>query len=159
MTLFEKATELQLRLESVSATDAGDELLSRGKILRQELIASAEHFEAVLSYRTELGTMERIPLDGKDVRQAIGRFRAAMSTNGPRAFQQQSAQTLLDVLKMQSKHVDRWVKSKWTANFDPAQDLLARVDSGSTHRITSAEVQSQGPRSEDLGGYEHGSGP
>ena len=133
MTLFETATELQLRLESATAADTGDQLLSRGRTVRADIASAAEHFEAVQSYRITIGRTDRPPLAAKEIRQAIGRFRGTLSNSGPKAVQQRSAVTLLKVLDTQIKRVDRWVKSTWQENFAASQELLERADSGDLH--------------------------
>lgn len=70
MTLFKSATELHLRLEAASAADAGDELLARGRTVRDEITSAAERFEAVQSYRVEIDRTDSPSLDAKEVRLA-----------------------------------------------------------------------------------------
>lgn len=133
MTLYETATELRVRLETANEADAGDELLTRGKGLRGELAAAVRHFQAVKEYRQDMGRDDAPKIDVKRLRQAIGGFRGALSKSGPRAFQQQSAATLLDVVETESKMIDRWVASTWRDQFTRAQISLARVESGELH--------------------------
>ena len=130
MTLFETATELRIRLRSASEADAQDELMSRGRTVRGDIVSAAEHLEAVQSYRVIIGRTDAPTLDTRAIRQAIGRFRGALSKSGPKALQQQTAATLRDVVTAQTRRVDRWVRSTWRENFVGAEELLARVDSG-----------------------------
>lgn len=133
MTLIDTATELLVRLEAASEDDAGDELLSRGLVVRQQLSAASDHFEAVNAYRHAIGGSHQPTIDGKEVRQAIGRFRGALSKSGPRAFQQQSAATLLEVAEAEIKRVDRWVRSAWRDRFSAANEFIERVEAGELH--------------------------
>ena len=133
MTLFETATELHVRLEAASAADAGDELLSRGRTVRDDVRTAAEHLEAVQTYRAAMGRTDAPSIDAKDVRQAVGRFRGALSKSGPKALQQQSAATLLEVLVAQTRRADRWVSSAWKENFIAAEELGSRSQSGVLH--------------------------
>ena len=143
MTLFEAATELRIRLRSASEADAQDELMSRGRTVRGDIVSAAEHLEAVQSYRVTIGRTDAPMLDTRAIRQAIGRFRGALSRSGPKALQQQSAATLRDVLTTQSKRVDRWVKSTWRENFAATEELLARVASGELPGSVSARAKAQ----------------
>ena len=129
MTLFNTATELQIRLKAAKAAEAEDQLLSRMRTVRTDLASAAEHLEAVLFYRTMIGRTD-MPLDATAIRRAIGNFRGALRNSGPRAFQQQSAVTLRNVLSAQTKRVDRWVRSTWRANFAADEELLRRAESG-----------------------------
>jgi hypothetical protein len=112
--------------------------MSRGRTVRGDIVSVAEHLEAVQSYRVIIGRSDAPMLDTRAIRQAIGRFRGALSRSGPKALQQQSAATLRDVLTAQSKRVDRWVKSTWRENFADATALLERVASGELHGSASA---------------------
>ena len=143
MTLFEAATELQLRLGAASEADTGDALLSRGRTVRADVASAAEHFEAVQSYRVTIGRTDMPPLDAKEIRQAIGRFRAALSNSGPKAVQQRPAASLLEVVTAQIRRVDRWVKSTWQEKFAAAQELLERVDSGDLHGSPADRIKAR----------------
>ena len=144
MTLFDTATELLVRLEAASAEDAGDELLARGRSVRDEVMSTAEHLEAVQSYRVAIGRTDAPSLDAKAMRQAIGRFRGALARSGPRALQQQSAATLVDVMTAQIKRVDRWVASTWRENFDASQELQERANSGDLHGSPEMKTKASG---------------
>ena len=74
VTLFEAATELRIRLRSASEADAQDELMSRGRTVRGDIVSAAEHLEAVQSYRVTIGRTDAPMLDTRAIRQAIGRF-------------------------------------------------------------------------------------
>ena len=143
MTLFDTATELRARLRSATEADAQDELMSRGRTVRSDIMSAAEHLEAVQSYRVIIGRTDAPTLNTKKIRQATGRFRGVLSRSGPKALQQQSAATLWGVVAEQSGRVDRWVKSTWRENFAAAEELLERVDSGDLHGSTSTRTRAQ----------------
>lgn len=147
MTLFKTATELQIRLKAAQAADAEDQLLSRGRTVRTDLVSAVEYFEAAQSYRAGIGRTD-MPLDATAVRRAIGNFRGALSNSGPKAFQQQSAVTLRKVLTAQTKRVDGWVRSAWRANFAADEELLKRAESDDLHGsyAEQAGVQSRASR-------------
>lgn len=129
MTLIDTAMNLLIRLEAASTEDSGDELLSRAQIVREDIVSATEHFERVLAYRESIDRTDAPPFDAKAVRQAVGRFRGALSRSGPKAFQQQSAATLEGVLRAQTTRVDRWVASTWRENFDDSRSLQERANS------------------------------
>ena len=106
-------------------------------------MSAAEHLKAVQSYRLVLGRTDAPTLDTRAIRQAIGRFRRALSKSGPKALQQQSAATLRDVVTTQTRRVDRWVKSTWRENFTAAEELLTRVASGELQGSVSARAKAQ----------------
>lgn len=143
MTLFETADKLQLRLDAASTADEEDVLLSRGRTLRDAIVAATEHYEAAQSYRVTIGLTDAPPLNTKAIRQAIGHFRGALAKSSSNAFQQRPAATLEDVLDAQTKRVDRWIKSTWGENFAGASALLERVDSGDLHGPRMARVKAQ----------------
>lgn len=143
MTLIDTATDLQIRLEAASAEDSGDEILSRGRKVREGIVSVTEHFEGVLAYRASIDRTDAPPFDAKAVRQAVGRFRSALSRSGPRAFQQQSAATLEGVLAAQRTKVDRWVASTWRENFDEAQSLQERANSADLYGSPALKARAQ----------------
>ena len=143
MTLYESATELQLRLEAASIADAGDELLARGRTVRDDITSAAEYFESVQSYRVAIGRTDAPLLDARQIRSAIGGFRGTISRSGPKAFQQQSADTLLRVVKGQIKRADRWVTSTWRENFAPAEELIRQAESDGLHGSVLARTRVQ----------------
>ena len=138
MTLVKSATELHLRLEAASEADAGNELLARGRTVRDEITSAAERFEAVQSYRIESDRTDSPPLDVKEVRLAIGRFRGSISKSGSKALQQQPADTLLKVLAAQTRRLDRWVNSTWRENFAAAHRILEQANSDRLHGSAAA---------------------
>ena len=144
MTLFETANELQLRLDAASTADKEDELLSRGRTVRADITSAAEHLEAVESYRATIGRTDAPTLDTRAIRQAIGRFRGALSKSGAKALQQQSAATLGDVVTDQTRRVDRWVKSTWRENFAAAEELLERANSADLPGATTDRARARG---------------
>ena len=151
MTLLDTAAELQLRLDAASEADAGDELLARCRTVRDELLAIAEHLEQVQAYRDEIGH-ESAVLDGKDIRQAVGRFKGALGKSGPRACQQQTAATLLEVGEKQRTRADRWAKSNWKEHFEPAKTLLERVESGDLRGSTATTARARASQIKTVSG-------
>lgn len=141
MTLFETANQLQLRLEAASAADEDDVLLSRGRTLRDAVVAAKEHYESAQSYRVTIGLTDAPPLNTKAIRQAIGHFRGALSKSSSNAFQQRPAATLAEVLAAQARRVDHWIKSTWGENFAGVRALLERVASGDLHGSVSARTK------------------
>lgn len=133
MTLFEHATELQLRLAAAREAGEQDQLLSRAQTVRSDISSAAQHLEDVQSYRITIGREDISPLDGKKIRRAIGGFRGALSRSGPSAVQQQPAVNLLRVITTQNKRVTRWVKSTWQEELTAANEMLRRVESRDLH--------------------------
>ena len=140
MTLFETATNIHAQLRAASEADAQDELMSRGRTVRGDIMSAAEHLEAVQSYRLILGHSRAPTLDARAIRQAIGRFRGALSKSGPKALQQQSSATLQRVVTEQTRRLDRWVKTTWRENFTTAEELLERANSADLHGPTTDKV-------------------
>lgn len=138
MTLLQAATDLQVRLEAASIADAGDELLARGRTVREAIASAAKHFEAVQSYRVAIDCTSNPQLDARAIRQAIGNFRGSFRRSGPKAVQQQSADKLQNVVDAQTKGVDRWVNATWRENFSVAKDLLKRAEAGDLHGSATA---------------------
>ncbi|TDT14596.1 hypothetical protein BDK89_0151 [Ilumatobacter fluminis] len=130
MTLYDRATELRVRLDAANEADVGDELLTRGKSIRDQLSAASEYLAEVKAYRETVGQAGAPKIDPKRLRQSIGGFRGALAKSGPRAFQQQSATTLLEVIGAETKRLDRFVASSWNAQFDQAKASLERVKEG-----------------------------
>jgi len=143
VTLFETASELRLQLEAASTADTKDELLARGQTVRSDIASAAEYLEAVQSYRVAIGRTDAPRLDTSAIRQAIGRFRGALSKSGPKALQQQSAATLHDVVTDQIRRVDRWARSTWRENFAAVEELLERANSADLHGTTTDKVRAQ----------------
>lgn len=143
MTLFETANELQLRLDAASTADEEDVLLSRGRTVRDAIVAAVEHLEAAQSYRVTTCQTDTPPFNTKSIRQAISHFREALSEGGPNAFQQRSAATLEEVLATQTSRLDHWIKSSWGGNFASAEALLERVDSGDLHGSALARTKAR----------------
>ena len=141
MTLFETATELQEGLEAASAADTGDAILSRGRRIRDDIASAAEHLEAVHVYRVTIGRTDTPPLSSEKIHQAVGRFETARSSSGPRAFQQPSADALLDVLATLIRSVDQWVKSTWRESLAEAQELLNRARLVGSHGSALARTK------------------
>ena len=143
MKLFETADRLQLRLDAASTADEEDVLLSRGRTVRDAIVAATEHYEAAQSYRVTIGLTDAPPLNTKAIRQAIGHFRGALSKSSSNAFQQRPAATLEEVLAAQTRRVDHWIKTTWGETFGGARALLERVDSGDLHGSVLARTKAQ----------------
>lgn len=143
MTLFDTATELQLRLDAAGTADEEDALLSRGRTVRDAIMDTTEHLEAAQSYRVTIGPTSAPPLKTKEIRQATGNFRGALSRSGTNAFQQRSAATLEGVLAAQAGRVDRWITSTWRENFAYARALLERVNAGDLHGSILARTKAK----------------
>lgn len=152
MTLLDTATELQLQLDAVSTSDEEDALLSRGRLVRDAIVAATKHFEAAQSYRVTTGLTDAPPLDTKAIRQAIGHFRGALSKSSTNAFQQRPAARLEEVLAAQTKRVDRWITSTWRENFADAKALLERVNTGGLHGsvLARTKVKNRASKIEDV---------
>ena len=130
MNIFDRATEIQVRLQAASEADSSDELLSRSRTVRMELNEAAAFFEAVNSFRSALDTQDVPNININGVSSALGRFRGALSRFGSAAVQQQTATTLLETIKTETTRLDRWVKSIWKSRFDDVQSLLDREETG-----------------------------
>ncbi len=130
MNIFDRASEIQVQLKAATEADSSDELLSRGRRVRAELDDAAAYFEAVQSFRSALVAPNVPNIEIKKFRQALGRFRGALSRSGPAAVQQQAATTLLESIKTETTRLERWVKSIWKSRFDDFQSLLDRVELG-----------------------------
>lgn len=143
MTLFDTATELHIRLDAAGTADEEDALLSRGRTVRDAIMATTEHLKAAQSYRVTIGPMSAPPLKTKEIRQATGNFRGALSKSGTNAFQQRSAATLEGVLAAQTARVDRWITSTWRENFADARALLERVKAGDLHGSILARTKAK----------------
>ena len=143
MTLFETANELQLRLDAASTADEEDVLLSRGRVVRDAIVAATKHLETAQSYRVTIGLTGAPPLDTKAIRQATGHFRGALAKSSTHAFQQRPAATLEEVLATQTRRVDRWIMSTWGGNFAAAEELLERVAAGELHGSVLARTRAQ----------------
>lgn len=143
MTLFETANQLQLRLDAASTADEEDVLLSRGRTLRDAIVAATEHYEAAQSYRVTIGLTDAPTLNTKAIRQAIGHFRGALSKSSSNAFQQRPAARLEEVLAAQTRRVDHWLKSTWGENFAGVRALLERMASGDLHGSVLARTKAQ----------------
>ena len=150
MTLHETASALQEGLEAAREADTDDAMLSRGRRIRDNVASIAEHLEAVQVYRVTIGRADTPPLSSDEIHQAVERFETARSSSGPRAFQQPSADTLLDVLTALTKRVDQWVKSTWRESLAEAQDLLNGARSVGSHgsAIARRKVRNRASRIE-----------
>lgn len=128
MNLFDRATAVHAQLSAATEADTSDALLSRGQLVRRELDDAAAYFEAAESFRSALDIQDVANIDVKGLRQAMGRFRGALRSR-PAAVQQQTADTLLSVVRKETNRLDRWVKSIWKSRFDDFRSLLDRVES------------------------------
>jgi hypothetical protein len=142
MSLYDRAVDLQLKIEATQSADASADLLARATRLVTDLATTSTYLEAATKFRTSVGATDMPPVDTKAVSQAIGAFRGGLSRHGANAFQHQPASTLVDVAREQQRKVTRWVTGHWKslfANYDP---LIERVSPGQlignpTHRVTA----------------------
>jgi hypothetical protein len=142
MSLYDRAVDLQLKLEAAQSADTSVELLTRGARLVESLDRASEYFAGAASFRAKAQVHNRPTLDLKAVSQAVGGFRAGLSRHGSAAFQHQPAATLTEVAKAQRERVARWVTARWSDLFAECDPLLERVDNehpvGNTTRIVVA---------------------
>ncbi len=129
MTLFDRAVDLQLKLEVAQTADTGMDLLARAARLVEVLSDSAGYFEGVLHFRHGMNTSERPPVDVKTISQSVSAFRAGISRHGSAAFQHQPATNLAEAAKTQRDRCARWLSARWRQEFTPYEPMMARVAS------------------------------
>jgi hypothetical protein len=127
MSLYDRAVDLQVKLEAAQAADASIELLTKGARLVDSLERASTYFAHATAFRVKAHLNERPSVDLKTVTQAVGGFRAGLSRHGSAAFQHQPATTLAEVAKAQRERTARWVAAQWHELFAPYDPLLERV--------------------------------
>jgi hypothetical protein len=146
MTLYERAVDLQVKLEAARSADSSEELLAKGARMAEGLDRAAEYLEGVAVFRTMAGISDGPTIDQKGMTQGLTAFRAGLSRHGPAALQHQPAATLLDLAKSQRDRAAKWVGARWREYFVGYQALLERVEtehlvgSGSQRLIAQARA-------------------
>lgn len=127
MTLFDRAVDMQLKLEVAQTADTGLDLLARAAKLDEALTNTAAYFEAVAQLRRSMPITDRPNLDTKAISQAVATFRGGISRHGSAAFQHQPAAALVDTAKSQRERCSRWLVGQWRLLFSAYDPLLDRV--------------------------------
>ena len=145
MSLYDRAVDLQLKLEAAQSADTSVELLAKGARLVESLERASAYFAGAEAFRVKAGIVEYPNLDLKAVSQAVGAFRAGLSRHGSAAFQHQPATNLTEVATAQRDRAARWVTTRWKNLFAPYDSLLERAQSerlvGSTSHVVTAQAR------------------
>ena len=128
MTLYDRAVDLQVKLEAARSADASDELLVKGARIADELDRASEYLEGVSVFRATAGTFDNPALDQKGATQTLGAFRAGLSRHSSSALQHQPAVALLEVARSQRDRAAKWVGARWREYFVGYQALVERVE-------------------------------
>lgn len=136
MSLYDRAVDLQLKVEAAQTADTNLDLLTRGARLVESLHRASEYFASAATFRSKAQIHDRPSLDLKAVSQAVGTFRAGLSRHSSAAFQYQPATTLAEVAKAQRERAARWVIARWKDLFAEYDPLLERVQT--EHLVGSA---------------------
>jgi hypothetical protein len=131
MTIYDRAVDLQLKLEAAQSADTSVELLAKGQRLVDSLDIASNYFAGVAAFRAKTGFSGQPGVDGKAVSNAVSGFRAGLSRHGSAAFQHQPATTLTDVARAQRERVSRWVAARWKDLLSPHDHLVERGGSES----------------------------
>jgi len=138
MTLFDRAVDLQLKLEVAQRADTGLDLLARAARLVKALSECADYFEGVTQFRQDMKLSDRPPLDAKAIARAVSSFRAGISSHGSAAFQHQPASTLSETAKTQRDRCAKWLTARWRQEFAAYEPLLDRA---ATERLSGRGSQ------------------
>lgn len=147
MSLFDRAVDLQLKLEVARTADTGLDLLRRAQRLLEALSDSADYLEGATRFRLEMKISDRPPIDVKAVTQAVSLFRAGISRHGSAAFQHQPASTLSEAAKTQRDRCSKWLASRWLQEFAPYEAAMDRAASESLSGSGSRAVVAIGRES------------
>lgn len=128
MNLYDRCVDASVRLAAVSAADANDDLLVRGRNLAMSLDAAAKTMEGAHSLRTSLGIAEPANVEVKSATRAVNAFRGGLANHGPKGFQHQPAANLQSVARDISTLVSRWASSLWKRRFESVKPLLDRAE-------------------------------
>jgi hypothetical protein len=143
MSLFDRAVDLQLKLEVAQTADTGLDLLARAARLFEMLSDSANYLEGATRFRQAMSISDRPAIDVKAVTQAVSAFRAGLSRHGSAAFQHQPASTLTETAKSQRDRCSRWLDSRWRQEFAAYEAAMDRVASERLSRSGSHAVVAQ----------------
>lgn len=144
MSLFDRAVDLQLKLEVAQTADTGLDLLARAARLVEALGESSDYLEGASRFREEMKVSDRPPIDVKAVTQAVSAFRSGISRHGSAAFQHQPASTLSEAAKTQRDRCARWLASRWREEFAPYEAAMERAASEPLSGSGSHAVVAQG---------------
>lgn len=128
MSLYDRAVNLQLKLEAAQTADTNLDLLTRGARLVESLDRASDYFAGAATFRSKAQIEDRPNLDLKGLSQAVGAFRAGLSRHSSAAFQHQPATSLAEVAKAQRERAARWVIARWKDLFAAYDPLLLRVE-------------------------------
>lgn len=145
MSLYDKAIELQLQLETAQSADSSVELVSRADNFVDAITTATDYLNAITRLKTRMSIDDSPSIDAKAAAAAISAFRAGLAKYGVKAIQQKPAAKLMEVARDQRVQAARWAGARWRAAFDDYEDSVdkarpGRLVGGSTHRI-SAERQ------------------
>lgn len=129
MSLFDRAVDLQLKLEVAQTADTGLDLLARAARLFEALADAADYLEGAARFRGRMNVPDRPSIDVRAVTQAVSAFRAGISRHGSAAFQHQPAATLSEAAKTQRDRSSRWLASRWRQEFAPYEAAMDRAAS------------------------------
>lgn len=145
MSLYDRAVDLQIKVEAAQSADTSVELLAKGARLVESLDRASAYFIDTEDFREKAGIAGYPNLDLKAVTQAVGAFRAGLSRHGSAAFQHQPATTLAEIATTQRARAARWVTAQWKDFFAPYDSLLERVQNeqlvGSPRHVVTAQAR------------------
>jgi len=127
VSIYDRAVDLNLKLEAARSADSNLELITKGTRLVDSLEEASKYFASAETFRLQARVIDRPNLDRKAVAQAVSGFRAGLSRHGSMAFQHQPATTMIEVAKSQRDRAARWATARWKALFAPYDPLLERV--------------------------------
>jgi hypothetical protein len=143
MRLYDRAVDLQLKLEAAQSADASVELLAKGARLVDSIERASAYFGGAAEFRAKAQIAERPNLDLKAITQAVAAFRAGLSRHGSAAFQHQPTANLIEIANAQRERATRWVAARWKEFFTPYDALLERVQNERLASSTSHAIVAQ----------------
>lgn len=140
MSLYDKAVELQLQLETTQTADAGVELVTRADNFIDAIASATDYLNAIARFKKRMVIDDSPSVDVKAAAAAINAFRAGLSRYGVKAIQQKPAAKLMEVARNQRIQAVRWASARWREVFEEYEDSVdkarpGRLVGGSTHRI------------------------
>jgi hypothetical protein len=127
MNLYERCTDLGVKLEAAQAADSSAALLASGTNLADRLDQASQYFAGAARLRSEAGIVERPPVDVKAMLRAVNAFRGALSSRKAAAFQQQYAANLTEIANKQREVAARWVLGRWKGLFSNFEAQMVRA--------------------------------
>lgn len=145
MSMYDRAVELQLQLETTQTADSGVELVTRANNFIDVIATATDYLYGIVRFKKRLSIEGSPSVDAKAAAAAISAFRGGLSKYGLKAIQQKPASKLMEVARNQRAQATRWAAARWRGVFDEYEDSVdrarpGRLVGGSTHRI-SAERQ------------------